>query len=182
MVNQSNNMPVHPIVNNQRSSSSSSKSNSEFGSGSSQETIYITTTRTRTMTPSPTGTSDSATSVPTDGYLYLDCLSIDKTNIQAFGQTYRVICGQDSADPDIIAIVSYSLLDCAKACAPYNTNLQSNRCICATLQLVFEICGRSQGDLLVEESDWMAGCDIATVSKCDWVDGDPRRVRGSFHL
>jgi hypothetical protein len=125
-------MPVRRIINNQLSSSSISKSNSDSGSGSDQETIYITTTRTRTMTPNPTGTSDSAITVPTDGYLYLDCPSIDQSSIQAFGQTYRVICGQDSAGPDIIAIVSYSILDCARACAAYNTNLQSNGCIGAT--------------------------------------------------
>lgn len=125
-------MPVRPIANNQRSSSSSSESNFDSNSDSNQETIYITSTRTRTMTAGPTSTSDSTISVPTDGYLYLNCPSINKTNIQAFGQTFRVICGQDSAGPDIIAVVAYSILDCARACAAYNTNLQANGCIGAT--------------------------------------------------
>ncbi len=127
-------MPARQTTSNRCSSSSSSESipDSNSGAESNQDTVYITRTRTRTMTANPTSTSDSTISVPTEGYLTLDCPSLDKTNIQAFGETFRVVCGQDSAGPDIIAVVSYSLLDCARACVAYNTNLQAKACIGAT--------------------------------------------------
>jgi len=107
------------------------------GSDSNPDAVYITRTRTitSTLTPDSTPTATSDITVPTSGFLALDCPSLDGTNMQVFGSTFKVVCGQDSAGPDIIAIVAYSLLDCARACVTYNENgvAESGKtCVAAT--------------------------------------------------
>ncbi|KAK0119963.1 hypothetical protein ONS95_011387 [Cadophora gregata] len=120
------------------------------GSNSNPDAIYITRTRTITSTLSPdsTPTATSDITVPTSGFLALDCPSLDGNNIQAFGSTFKVVCGQDSAGPDIISIVAYSLLDCARACATYNANgvaASGKTCVAATFNSYLAYVSAHQG-------------------------------------
>ncbi|KAH7354797.1 hypothetical protein BKA65DRAFT_228740 [Rhexocercosporidium sp. MPI-PUGE-AT-0058] len=109
---------------------------SDTNSNSNGDTRTITRTRTATTTTTefsqPTSASTTDITVPTTGFLSLSCPSLTGTTLQAFSSTFRVTCGQDSPGPDIIAIVAYSLLDCARACAAYNTNLGTRGCVGAT--------------------------------------------------
>ncbi|KAG4438079.1 hypothetical protein IFR05_006445 [Cadophora sp. M221] len=127
-----------------------SNSNPNSDSNSNGNTITRTRTLTTTTTEfssSPTSTTSSTTdiTVPTSGYLSLSCPSLTGKTITAFSSTFLVTCGQDSAGPDIIAIVAYSLLDCARACAAYNTNLGSRGCVAATFNSYLAYVDAHQG-------------------------------------
>jgi len=133
----SNNNALLEAINSGSSSSSnsdSSSSNSNNNNNNNADTIYRT--RTTTVT-ADLATQTSNIVVPTAGYTKLDCPSLNSDTIRAFGSSFRVTCGSDSPGPNIVAIVAYSLLDCARACATYNENLAfnsgtGNKCVGAT--------------------------------------------------
>lgn len=94
-------------------------------------TATVTATVTQNSTSTATPTSGTIISVPTSGYLPLDCPVIDNTNLRVTLDTVSLFlrtCGQDISGPDIAAIITYSDTDCAKACASYNRNLRSIGC------------------------------------------------------
>jgi hypothetical protein len=100
-----------------------------------------TTYTTSTCSATSSSTTSSILSVPTAGLLPLDCPNIDNTNVRVTlkSQTslFGVTCGADFGSVtgrqiDILAIISYSLQDCAQACASYNLNIGQNICKGAT--------------------------------------------------
>ncbi|KUJ20709.1 uncharacterized protein LY89DRAFT_779431 [Mollisia scopiformis] len=107
-------------------------------------TTTVTATSTTTTTTTTTTTSDSSAStstsastitVPTSGFISLDCPALDATTLGITLQStslFTVTCGQDFSGPnhdiDILALVVYSLEDCAMACASYNLNWKSTIC------------------------------------------------------
>lgn len=96
---------------------------------------------TASQPTSPSTTTTSPIALPTTnstGFLPLDCPSLTNTRaiIQLENQTWTflITCGTDTpgSDLDIIAIIAYSLHDCAQACASYNRNTGQNTCKGAT--------------------------------------------------
>ncbi|KAH8684447.1 hypothetical protein BGZ60DRAFT_523661 [Tricladium varicosporioides] len=93
-----------------------------------------------TSTSASTSTS-SAIVVPTTGVTFLDCPKLNGQStivtLKSTTYTYATTCGQDFAgvdgkSPDIMAVISYSLHDCAQACASFNRNSGATICKAAT--------------------------------------------------
>ncbi|CZS89596.1 uncharacterized protein RCO7_02513 [Rhynchosporium graminicola] len=92
-----------------------------------------TASGTETSPTSSSSTTSSIIMVPTAGTVFLDCPTIDGTQIQMnLGSPYvfNLVCGRDfpGAKNDIVALTVYSVDDCARACASMNRNSGNKIC------------------------------------------------------
>jgi hypothetical protein len=104
-------------------------------------THTITTTaalQSATTAASGTSTTTASLNLPTAGVLALNCPSLNNTETSiTLGSTsyaFSIGCGTDfgGANVDILTIISYSISDCAQACASYNYNYGQEVCKAVT--------------------------------------------------
>ncbi|KAH0423337.1 hypothetical protein CcaCcLH18_12251 [Colletotrichum camelliae] len=149
----------------------------------SQAAATPTLTDTTIATGSPTGsTTESATSssttttwisTPTSGLLALDCPGISGTtaSMTVGGQSsrYDIECGVDNngAGIDIIAVVSWSLDDCLRACSSFNANRESGSESCAGVQFhadIVDLVSRFSGNCFLKNTEGRAVTDTNSTN------------------
>jgi hypothetical protein len=100
-------------------------------------TIFITHTITTTA-GLQSATTTASINLPTAGVLALNCPSLNNTETSiTLGSTsyaFSIGCGTDfgGTNVDILAIISYSIADCAQACASYNYDYRQEVCKAVT--------------------------------------------------
>ncbi|KAF4632585.1 hypothetical protein G7Y89_g5538 [Cudoniella acicularis] len=130
-----------------------------------------TVTSTTTLTPtgcsisaaasSATATPTTGITVPTTGFLALNCPSLSASNeiitLGTLSSTFGITCGQDftpvnGVSSDIVAVISYSLHDCAQACASYNRDSGKLACKAATFNSDLTSIGTNYGTCFLKNN------------------------------
>ncbi|KAF4838687.1 hypothetical protein CGCTS75_v000037 [Colletotrichum tropicale] len=147
------------------------------------ETTTATNSATGSASGSASGSAKASTtgspvtstriSMPTSGLLSLDCPSISGTtaSITAGGQSssYDLDCGVDNNGDgiDIIAVVSWSLEDCLRACSSFNANRKSRSESCAGVQFhadIVDLVSRFSGNCFLKNIEGRAVMDTNSTN------------------